>query len=192
MPPRKDLSGRRFERLVVLHAGVTRKGHRTWECRCDCGKVTVVRTSDLNAGKSLSCGCYNRERTSESKRIGTPQEAIYRQALRSLKHGAKSRGLRIDVSDAQLLQLQQLPCYYCGHSDTRCTRTHAIRVCVHCSGVDRVDNTLGYVEGNCVPCCRLCNQAKMDLTIDEFFAWVRRVYMVSIESKDTPAGDLAA
>jgi len=28
------------------------------------------------------------------------------------------------------------------------------------SGIDRLDNKLGYISGNCVPCCTLCNSKK--------------------------------
>ena len=36
------------------------------------------------------------------------------------------------------------------------------------SGLDRKDNSKGYIEGNVVSCCRKCNSVKMhDLTYDE-------------------------
>lgn len=67
---RKDLTGQRFGRLVVIeYAGsrVTPNGtHKSlWKCRCDCGKETVIQGDDLKCGTSQSCGCLKLERTTE-------------------------------------------------------------------------------------------------------------------------------
>lgn len=44
------------------------------------------------------------------------------------------------------------------------------------NGIDRVDNLLGYIVGNVVSCCHKCNWAKKDMTTEEFYIWVKRVY----------------
>lgn len=52
--PKENLTGRRFGRLLVIgrwHDGVR------WACRCECGRYACVRTVNLLAGKSRSCGC---------------------------------------------------------------------------------------------------------------------------------------
>lgn len=36
------------------------------------------------------------------------------------------------------------------------------------NGIDRIDSNLGYISGNCVPCCSYCNRMKSDLSFDEF------------------------
>ncbi len=58
-----DLSGRRFERLVVLLFSGSRNGDATWLCRCDCGVEKIIRAQCLINGNTLSCGCLARERT---------------------------------------------------------------------------------------------------------------------------------
>jgi hypothetical protein len=51
-----DLTGQRFGRLTVI--GLNSKGHsKKWNCVCDCGNTTVVTTSHLLAGTTVSCGC---------------------------------------------------------------------------------------------------------------------------------------
>jgi hypothetical protein len=58
-----DLSGKRFENLLVLESGPTivtgkdNKKRRTWKCLCDCGQITFVTTGDLVSGNTKSCGC---------------------------------------------------------------------------------------------------------------------------------------
>jgi hypothetical protein len=38
-----------------------------------------------------------------------------------------------------------------------------------------VDNTKGYTKENCVPCCKICNRLKSDLTKEEFEEYQKRV-----------------
>jgi hypothetical protein len=43
------------------------------------------------------------------------------------------------------------------------------------NGIDRADNALGYTVENSVSCCKICNIAKRDLTIEEFIFWGKRL-----------------
>lgn len=57
----KDLSGKRFGRLVVQSfAGMDRR-NAVWLCLCDCGKEKTARSSPLGAGNVTSCGCRHKE-----------------------------------------------------------------------------------------------------------------------------------
>lgn len=52
-----DLDGKRFDQLTVIKDdGTRRNGYVTWLCRCDCGKLTHVRSSALKNGSVRSCG----------------------------------------------------------------------------------------------------------------------------------------
>ena len=44
------------------------------------------------------------------------------------------------------------------------------------NGVDRVDNQKGYTVNIIVPCCKRCNVANSDLTLEEFYSWVQEIY----------------
>lgn len=57
------LAGNKYGKLTVLRAVHDGK-QRTWLCFCVCGKTTKAGTSQLIAGKRVSCGCYNRQMTS--------------------------------------------------------------------------------------------------------------------------------
>lgn len=58
---RKDLTGMRFGKLVVLYVDEERSGDGKvyWWCRCDCGKLTSVQSTSLTRKKRgvKSCGC---------------------------------------------------------------------------------------------------------------------------------------
>lgn len=66
-----DLTGRRFERLVVVRPSACGK-HR-WDCVCDCGAEKSVNGYLLLKGDTKSCGCYSRDQS--------------RTRLSNLKHG---------------------------------------------------------------------------------------------------------
>ncbi len=55
-------------------------------------------------------------------------------------------------------------CYYCG--DKILTKT----------GIDRVDNKIGYTMDNCVPCCSKCNVMKHILSKSDFFSHIQKIY----------------
>lgn len=64
--PALDLTGQRFGKLIAIRR-LPNQGRRTmWECKCDCGKITQVRTENLRSGHTTSCGCKARE---PSKRL---------------------------------------------------------------------------------------------------------------------------
>jgi hypothetical protein len=49
--------GSRFGCLtVVSFAGIGQRSHAQWNCKCDCGKETVVLGTHLRRGKTRSCG----------------------------------------------------------------------------------------------------------------------------------------
>lgn len=67
MPKVKDLVGQKFGRLTVLSRDEnTKDGKATWFCVCDCGNTATVNGYCLRSGHTRSCGCYNKERISES------------------------------------------------------------------------------------------------------------------------------
>lgn len=64
----EDLTGEQFGRWTVLSktAERTNSGSIKYEARCACGTLRVVSGKMLKDGSSVSCGCYNRERTREA------------------------------------------------------------------------------------------------------------------------------
>lgn len=68
MPAFQDLTGKRFNRLVVLERDYDypiKKQLKSktpyWKCQCDCGNITVVSRIALVAGRIKSCGCLKKE-----------------------------------------------------------------------------------------------------------------------------------
>lgn len=61
MSNRKDLTGRRFGKLLVLSPTDRRmdSGSIVWKCKCDCGNGAEVSARRLIRGKVRSCGCLS-------------------------------------------------------------------------------------------------------------------------------------
>ena len=69
-PWTKDLTGKRFSRLLVVrYRGVTPRSHSLWECLCDCGKTKLIQGSNMIRGHVMSCGCLLAE--THASRKGT-------------------------------------------------------------------------------------------------------------------------
>lgn len=63
------LIGKRFGRLTVLsNTGKYQSSHVIWLCKCDCGKLTEVMTTNLSLTRknaTLSCGCMRKEKNTK-------------------------------------------------------------------------------------------------------------------------------
>lgn len=64
-----DLTGRVFGRLTVVErVGSDKYKNALWKCVCNCpsGKEVIVTSNHLLNGHTQSCGCYKRDRSSET------------------------------------------------------------------------------------------------------------------------------
>lgn len=52
-----DITGQKFNKLTVL--GIASRNPLYWRCRCDCGNIINVRTSNLKRNQVKSCGCIH-------------------------------------------------------------------------------------------------------------------------------------
>lgn len=78
----------------------------------------------------------------------------------NLKQSADARNIKFDLSFVTLKKLmEQKKCFYTGRTlDPR--GDYAL-------SIDRIDNKLGYIEGNVVACTVEINRKKTDITLDE-------------------------
>lgn len=60
-PPKHDLTGLRFGRLIAISPSGRRCGAQLWTCACDCGKSVVTIARSLRLGATRSCGCLAAE-----------------------------------------------------------------------------------------------------------------------------------
>jgi superfamily II DNA or RNA helicase len=64
----ENIIGNKFGRWTVIEFAYRNNYLVYYKCRCECGTIRVVNMDNLKSGKTYSCGCYNRERASETKK----------------------------------------------------------------------------------------------------------------------------
>lgn len=172
----KDLSGKRFGRLVVLRRAENNKsGDAFWFCKCDCdGKEVKVKGGSLRSGKTQSCTCYQKEFASK-QHSGYEGQAAETQCFNTYRHNARTRSIPFDLSKEDFLNLTKENCFYCGQEPSQVVEVHSKNGTYVYNGVDRVDSSKGYTLDNCVACCGTHNLMKLDMTSTEFVAACRSV-----------------
>lgn len=165
-------AGQRYGKLCVVrqqgHYGSGKGAPVGWLCLCDCGNTKVAGSSALRRGGITSCGCGSAERSRKR------QKSKIHRLFEHTRHCAITRKLSFTLSLAQFAEHTGLPCHYCGCPATL-SKIRKLSGLLR-SGLDRVNNKIGYVLGNVVSCCATCNRFKGQLSPAEFLAWVHRVY----------------
>lgn len=105
-----------------------------------------------------------------------PKDTIHRglwlsNLVHDKKRKAKVRDIPWMLTKVEAAKLLMGSCYYCGYKGE-----------INQMGIDRIDNTKGYVDGNCRSCCFPCNSAKGVMGETEFYAWIDRIYSYSFHA----------
>lgn len=171
----KNLKNSRFGKLVAIKpVGRTRTGVIEWECKCDCGNICVITSSNLSQKCTISCGCYRRD--INKKEYG---ESSINRVYRRYKSSAKERNLEFCLTLEEFKNLCKENCIYCGSAPLNFQKSEYNNGNFIYNGIDRVDNTQGYLNTNTVSCCKNCNKAKDVMSKEEFLKWIEKVYKFS-------------
>lgn len=176
---RGDETGKRYGRLTVIRYVEDERPGAYWLCHCDCGKDIVTRGGGLRYGSSQSCGCVAAEKLRAAVML-PDGEAARNYIIGRTQRQARDRDYEYTLTRDELINLMGQHCHYCGGSASNLNQHPELNGTFAYNGIDRVDNSKGYILENVVPCCKHCNYAKRDRTQDEFLAWVSQVYNHSI------------
>ena len=88
------------------------------------------------------------------------------------KNRARRKGIPYALTDEVFEALVRDNCYYCGVSPNPI------------NGIDRIDSSGGYIEGNVVTACGKCNKAKNNMSIIKFENWAIKVAQNINERKE--------
>lgn len=175
----KDYTGMKIGKWLVLREDghyVSPRGvkRRKWLCRCDCGTESSI---------ILSCSAYGRRKTTQCVRCanksfqkydgfgGIPGVFWY-----SLVKNAESRGRRVDITPEyawEIFQRQDGKCALSG-IDLTLPSKQTEKVISNAS-LDRIDNSIGYVEGNVQWVDKNVNLMRRTLGVREFVELCRLV-----------------
>lgn len=129
------------------------------ECGVLFGGINVYRMS-----KYCGDGCRSKVRSrvnascknNAKKRIENRDiDFIATSYFKKYRQGSPRRELEFSLTLDFFKRNVYAPCYYCGEE-------------IKAVGFDRLDNSVGYIESNSVPCCIECNFMKRNLDVAEF------------------------
>lgn len=178
----EDLIGKKFNRLLVTaQLRFTKDNYILWECLCDCGNIIHTISGNLKKGNTKSCGCIRSEYMS-NKMTKEPGRHGFTILKNDYKKSARKRNLIWNLDEKQLMLLFKNNCYYCGDEPSLITkgRDCSLKAIENSkfiyNGIDRLDNSIGYEEKNCVSCCNICNSMKSNFTSEQFFDKIKKIY----------------
>lgn len=198
-PPIINRAGIRYGRWTAMElVDKDKDGASMWRCRCDCGNEKNIRGNSLAAGQSTSCGCLRSDTgrrmsklnfAERYKRNTLPSGRAGAWALfRRYEESAVKRGLDFQITFDTFIDLTSSECTYCGIAPHRSYGVSRGNGRYSYNGIDRLDNSCGYVKGNIAACCYFCNSAKRTLGTTEFYAWIERVYKRHLIHREAVAG----
>lgn len=183
-PPVKALQlvGKTFHCLEVLGVAPYQRGDgkRFYKARvrCRCGTEFEIFQSAL--GQTVSCGCSRdfSKVTGENNYHFTGHGEIRGGYWQKVQEGARIRGLSFDLAIEAAWELflkQKRCCIFSGvplqFGPNQTTRREHSRT----ASLDRIDPAQGYFLGNVQWVHKDLNLMRMDLGVEEFVQWCRRV-----------------
>lgn len=145
---RKDISGKRFGRLIALNhvKKQDKNGHikSHWECRCDCGSVKIISLSSLIRGLTKSCGCLHHDVVYKG------HGGLGGQQWSRIRHQALNRGYEFNITIEYAWELFQIQNGTCALSGIQIylDQNYRGKISKSTASLDRIDNSIGYVEKN--------------------------------------------
>lgn len=142
------------------------------ECRLEKARSYAEKISRL--------GIQNGDRADDCPKCGsqriwriyqTQAQRICRGCAKKTKYagyrrGALERGYKWSISEGDFDRATSASCCYCGSADSAAGWG---------MGLDRWDNSRGYLPDNIVPCCKDCNRAKLTRSPREFVEVCRAI-----------------
>ena len=145
-----------------------------------CGEIKILNVSNFHKNKNRPLGfeykckiCSKNRKDRRIKRYETftkeQKEKHYQLGvnyrntqkgkaigfINEYKKNDKLKNRLCTLTQEDVINVYDKPCTYCGYPST---------------GFDRIDNSIGHVKENCVPCCTECNVARMNnFTHEETF-----------------------
>lgn len=183
----KDITGMRSGKLVAVHPvnpenrfGDKNRKQILWECKCDCGNISIQRTSRILGQERKSCGCMS-VHGKDGVRRGHKIDLIKARAkcgdipyryFKDIIRGAERRKLAITISIEYVSDLfikQGGKCVLSGRPLVFGVTTNQETT----ASLDRINSSLGYVDGNVQWIHKKLNMIKKRKNDESFVVWCK-------------------
>lgn len=163
----KDITGKRFGKLVVISVDTLKKGQYYWKCKCDCGTEKIIQGGHLRSGHTTSCGC-SWYKYGKDNATWKGHKEISMRFYKSIIYNAQSRKLDFNISieylwdlfikQSRLCALSGLPLVF-GANNGKVEGT---------ASLDRINSSMGYIVGNVQWVHKTVNNMKWDMSQEYF------------------------
>lgn len=156
------------------------------------GNLTYLRSDKITNETVKSCGCHRvamgKIMGPKNRKIVLPKNPSLRSAKDLLYRRYTDKGMKkedeIKIDD--FLLLTKGNCFYCNrepftiynwakNSYKKSSQYAKDNADYIYNGLDRIDSSKGHTLDNVVPCCKHCNYAKRERSLQEFVDWVLRI-----------------
>lgn len=185
--PKKDPVSRKYFNGDIIgncYKLVKFLGGNNWEVECiKCGKTQIQSIPNMKRHKKDTClYCkypnavrnYNGGGGTVKYSLDERYYNYYKSRIESQNVNTNRKYKSWELSLDDFSKLIHSKCFYCGEepssdniwnkSGKRTTQDEEFLS----NGIDRIDSSIGYTKDNCVPCCKICNRMKSDLSLEDF------------------------
>lgn len=149
-----DITNNRYGKLVAIERSKNISGKTAWKCKCDCGNITYVSTSNLTCNRIRSCGCLKLEKLLERSTTHNQRHTVLYSVWRGLRqrcnnpkhasyHNYGGRGITVCEEWDKSFQSFYEWSYANGYS-TENQKDEKLKLTI-----DRIDNNGNYEPSNC-------------------------------------------
>lgn len=177
----KELEGKVFNNFTFLRYSRKQGGKFYCIFKCVCGSDVEKRLDRVKSGESKHCGCLkNIKKADRAKKriVQDEKDMLINKLYSSYKKSALKRNHNFELNLDIFSDLIFNKCYYCKSpplqklvGNGKVKEYEGILY----NGIDRVDNTIGYINSNIVSCCGWCNRAKGTKHFDDFIKYIERI-----------------
>jgi len=147
--------------------------------KCDCGNIHETQLRYYLSGKTKSCGCQKYSGIKAYQKVMTSDysnKRTFSKAYSQLKSNAKKRNIAFRISREECESLLNQSCHYC---NTQYDQPISL---------DRIDNSKPYTTTNVVPCCKVCNRMKLNLSFSEFISHIEKIAVAHVKRSEFRGG----
>lgn len=129
----------------------------------------------------------NNKQLNESENVLTKYNIVtINSIINRYKQDAKARGLEFLLTDEEVVELLLEPCGYCKMDPfiskkmttggyKKWSEDGRKKTVIFYSGIDRKNSNLGYSKENTCSCCKICNFAKNNNSVEYIKDWIDRI-----------------
>lgn len=140
------------------------------QCKIEKPEEDFYRDKQQKSGRYPSCKKCN---YSYKKKYSQSHKEYYNQKQKefyitpkgqynSYKQAAKHRNHEFKLTLEEFMEFWQKPCFYCNDE-------------IETIGLDRLNNTIGYIKYNLISCCTICNRMKYIHSAEEFLKKCKQI-----------------